>query len=170
VGSGGAIARHNRAFIPSWALSSVVRLDSRTIVAAGAGETLRISLVDQAGVVFPVADEPIGGAGAAWQVNRQFAVPPSVPRGRSYMLQFQVVSSGTPVAVIGLDNIDVLIPPRRAGDINQDGCVNVSDLLGVIAAWGSCPPAPAACAADTDGNGQVNVADLLAVIATWGCS
>ncbi len=49
------------------------------------------------------------------------------------------------------------------GDVNGDGIVNVSDLLGVITYWGGCP----ACAADLNGDGVVNVSDLLAVISIW---
>jgi len=46
----------------------------------------------------------------------------------------------------------------------HDGTVNVSDLLAVINAWGSC----SGCAADTNHDGAVNVSDLLAVINGWG--
>jgi hypothetical protein len=49
-------------------------------------------------------------------------------------------------------------------DINNDGTVNVQDLLAVIGAWGPCP----GCAADINDDQQVNVADLLAVIDAWG--
>lgn len=54
------------------------------------------------------------------------------------------------------------------GDVNDDGMVNVHDLLAVIAAWGRCPPPPAACPADVFSNGTVGVADLLFVIDNWG--
>ena len=54
------------------------------------------------------------------------------------------------------------------GDISADGAVNIEDLLAAIAAWGSCPPAPAQCPADITGDGSVNIADLLLVIANWG--
>ncbi len=59
-------------------------------------------------------------------------------------------------------------------DVNRDGSVNVSDLLAVITAWGTCAPpcasdvAPAATNALGAGDGQVNVADLLLVISGWG--
>ena len=59
--------------------------------------------------------------------------------------------------------------PKKLGDINEDGSVNVNDLLAVINSWGSCPPpCLPACLADVDGNCAVNVNDLLAVINTWG--
>lgn len=58
------------------------------------------------------------------------------------------------------------------GDVNDDGVVNVADLLAVISTWGACPGAPTFCAPDLAtaprGDGQVNVADLLNVITNWG--
>ena len=54
-------------------------------------------------------------------------------------------------------------------DINNDGMVNVDDLLAVINSWGICPTGN--CSADIaplGGDGQVNVDDLLAVINNWG--
>jgi hypothetical protein len=49
------------------------------------------------------------------------------------------------------------------GDINNDGLVNVTDLLTIIAAWGTNDPN-----ADVDADGIVAVGDLLAAIANWG--
>ncbi len=51
------------------------------------------------------------------------------------------------------------------GDINEDGQVDVTDLLQVILDWGSCPPFN--CPSDLDGNGLVNVEDLLIVLSGW---
>ena len=48
-------------------------------------------------------------------------------------------------------------------DINGDGTVNVSDLLIVIAYWGS-PGSPA----DVNEDGIVDVSDLLMVVGNWG--
>lgn len=58
--------------------------------------------------------------------------------------------------------------PHRATDINEDGVVNVTDLLSVITSWGSCGPCNTPCPADVNHNGTVNVADLLLVISDWG--
>jgi hypothetical protein len=52
-------------------------------------------------------------------------------------------------------------------DVNDDGFVDVDDLLAVITAWGVCPPLPAQCPADITLDGVVNVDDLLAVITNW---
>jgi len=49
------------------------------------------------------------------------------------------------------------------GDINDDGEVDVSDLLTIIAAWGSDDPL-----ADVDDDGIVGVSDLLIAIGNWG--
>jgi hypothetical protein len=49
------------------------------------------------------------------------------------------------------------------GDINNDGTVDVSDLLAVIGAWGNTSGPE-----DIDGDGVVAVGDLLIVIGNWG--
>jgi hypothetical protein len=53
--------------------------------------------------------------------------------------------------------------PICAGDVNLDGTVNITDLLGVIAAWGTADPA-----SDLNDDGVVNIVDLLGVISAWG--
>jgi hypothetical protein len=55
-----------------------------------------------------------------------------------------------------------------AADVNNDGSINVTDLLAVIGAWGPCSPAAPSCTGDINSDGAVNVTDLLAVIGTWG--
>ena len=49
-------------------------------------------------------------------------------------------------------------------DFNDDGFVDVADLLELLAAWGTDPIGPP----DIDGNRNVGVEDLLAVLAAWG--
>ena len=51
-----------------------------------------------------------------------------------------------------------------AADPNEDGMVDVDDLLMIINSWGPCPD----CAADINGSNAVDVDDLLAVINGWG--
>jgi len=48
-------------------------------------------------------------------------------------------------------------------DVNGDGSVDVSDILEIIAVWGSDDSN-----ADVNDDGTVNVSDLLAVVAAWG--
>jgi hypothetical protein len=55
----------------------------------------------------------------------------------------------------------------RAGDLNGDGVVDVSDLLILLAAWGPCPRS-GNCPADLNGDGAVDVSDLLILLANWG--
>jgi hypothetical protein len=74
-------------------------------------------------------------------------------------------STGTAIPG-GTAIIRIPLPPTNdcPADTNTDGNVNVTDLLAVIGAWGTC----AGCPADTNNDGQVNVTDLLAVIGAWG--
>lgn len=60
--------------------------------------------------------------------------------------------------------VGVVIPVPCPADVSGDGVVNVTDLLAVINAWGTC----AGCPADINSDGVVNVSDLLAVINAWG--
>ncbi|TVQ56518.1 MAG: hypothetical protein EA377_02100 [Phycisphaerales bacterium] len=54
-----------------------------------------------------------------------------------------------------------------AGDLNDDGAVNVFDLLELLQDWGPCPPAEE-CHADLNDDGVVNVFDLLQLLENWG--
>jgi len=66
----------------------------------------------------------------------------------------------------GIDNFQlevIVCGDTCLGDINNDGVVNISDLLAIIGAWGSDDPV-----ADLDGNGVVAVGDLLIAIGNWG--
>jgi predicted outer membrane repeat protein len=49
-------------------------------------------------------------------------------------------------------------------DINDDGAVDIQDLLAIVAAWGQC----FTCSEDLNYDGIVNVLDLLIVIDNWG--
>ncbi len=49
-------------------------------------------------------------------------------------------------------------------DLNNDGVVNVSDLLILLGDWGSCP----GCDSDLNNDGVVNVSDLLILLGDWG--
>jgi hypothetical protein len=64
--------------------------------------------------------------------------------------------------------IDCGVATPCPADIDDNGQVNVDDLLAVISGWGPCNN----CAPDIhpppDGNNQVNVDDLLLVISSWG--
>ncbi len=65
-------------------------------------------------------------------------------------------------------NFDVIPAPHCAppcpADLDGNGDVGVSDLLGLLASWGACK----GCPADFDGNDDVGVSDLLVLLANWG--
>lgn len=65
-----------------------------------------------------------------------------------------------PTSVV-LTVIEALSP----GDTNNDGLVNVTDLLTLLAQWGPCL---SIYAADFNADGVVNVTDLLTLLANWG--
>lgn len=71
-------------------------------------------------------------------------------------------------AMYGFDGLDSASGCSCPWDLNGNGNVGASDLLALIAAWGPCPPAPAACPADFDHDGSVGASDLLALLASWG--
>ena len=58
------------------------------------------------------------------------------------------------------------VAPRRPGDVNQDGQVDVADLLALLSRWG--PARPAGWDADFNGDGAVDTADLLTLLGNWG--
>jgi len=66
----------------------------------------------------------------------------------------------------GQVTVDVALP-ATPGDLNNDGVVNVSDLLILLGAWGTCPNA-STCPADLNDDGVVNVSDLLLLLGNWG--
>jgi hypothetical protein len=70
---------------------------------------------------------------------------------------------------VGVDKVIVEIMPRDVfdADIDNDGSVNVLDLVAIINNWGPCDGGPSQCPADVTGNGQVNVEDLIEVLFAW---
>ena len=89
---------------------------------------------------------------------------PSPPYPNFYMkesleVEFGIVPAATLTITIEEDSEEPSIP----GDTNNDGQVNVIDLLDVIAAFGSNSPS-----ADVNSDGIVNVLDILEVISNFG--
>ena len=65
-------------------------------------------------------------------------------------------------------NIPAALPPNdNSSDLNQDGSVNVADLLILLGSWGPCGDC-ADCPADLDDDCDVAVTDLLILLANWG--
>ena len=59
-------------------------------------------------------------------------------------------------------------PTGPVGDLNDDGVVDFSDLLILLAVWGPCPSPPDACDADLDESGATDFNDLLILLSNWG--
>ncbi len=63
---------------------------------------------------------------------------------------------------MGTKRIEEILP--CPWDLDDDDSVGTSDLLSLLAQWGTDPGGPP----DFDGNGNVGVSDLLALLANWG--
>jgi hypothetical protein len=68
------------------------------------------------------------------------------------------------------DNLALcLTPAARPEDVNQDGVVDLLDLLLVLGAWGPAPPpCPPHIPADVNADCTVDALDMLAVLTAWG--
>ena len=150
-----ANATHNLFFLPTGAQS--LEFEFR-VYAAAAGETLAIDLIDENGDVNSLVGILLPAIGP-W-TRQSTVIPPSIPRGHVYRLRF---AKGNTNAVVGIDDVDIIIQPPLIGDITGNGCVDVDDLLALINSWGPC----AGCPSDLTQNGDVDVDDLLIVINNW---
>jgi len=79
------------------------------------------------------------------------------------------VSIELDVLPVGGEEVEAIVRLNFAGeecpaDINDDGVIDVLDLLAILNAWGDCP----GCPEDITGDGVVDVLDLLEVLAAWG--
>jgi hypothetical protein len=72
---------------------------------------------------------------------------------------------GTPASVFV--EVDAPTTVGIPGDLNNDGVVNVADLLILFDNWGPCENCDA-CPADLNGDCVVNVADMLILFGNWG--
>ena len=68
----------------------------------------------------------------------------------------------------GSDPADPISTPDNVGDLDGDGVVGITDLLILLAGWGSCPAPPVPCPTDLDGDGSTGITDLLLLLANWG--
>ena len=67
----------------------------------------------------------------------------------------------------GLDGSHFILFGPIIGDLDGDGTVGISDLLILLASWGSCDECDN-CPADLNDDCTVGVADLLILLANWG--
>lgn len=78
---------------------------------------------------------------------------------------FQTNPCAGDITVSGVIEAGAACSPTN-GDTNDDGIVDVSDLLNVLADWG-CAGDPGSCLGDVNCDGFTNVSDLLDVLANW---
>lgn len=57
--------------------------------------------------------------------------------------------------------------PECPGDVDGDEYVGLSDIAGVISAWGETSP-PASVLTDVDGSGDIGLGDIALIIMHWG--
>jgi len=104
--------------------------------------------------------------GSQWEIA-SFLISEYVTPTDQIRVQF-VATDADPQSIVeaGIDNFQleiIVCGVACLGDINNDGVVDVTDLLAIIADWGT--PGPLT---DLDGDGVVAVGDLLIAIANWG--
>ena len=106
------------------------------------------------------------GTNSAWETT-SFTVSEYVEPSNQIRVAFVAEDTDPPSIVeAGIDNFQLEVITCGStclGDLNNDGMVNVSDILAIIGVWGSDDPA-----GDLDGNGVVAVGDLLTAIGNWG--
>ena len=103
-----------------------------------------------------------------------YSVPTELTKGHALALdsaQNLIVVGTTQGSTSGfVDFLALRYPgqvPSVPGDFDGDGHVGTSDLLSLLADWGSCPP-KGKCPSDLNGDGSVGTADLLILLANWG--
>ncbi len=71
------------------------------------------------------------------------------------------------VNIGGGDSVAVYVPYSCLADLDQDGMVDVQDLLMLLGNWGLCPPT-GIWPGDLNFDGTVDVVDLLELLGAWG--
>ncbi len=83
------------------------------------------------------------------------------------LAEISFVRISNPIDATEHIEIDALADVTPAGDINEDGAVNVLDLIELLLDFGATSALP--LDADLDGDGTVNVLDLIILLLTpWG--
>lgn len=110
-----------------------------------------------------------GGTSSVWQ-TASFVVSEYLQPTDMVRVAWSVEDANTASVVeAGIDNlqVDIFVCDQAEpcpGDINDDGGVDVEDILLMLAAWGESPGDPA----DLDGDGFVGVDDLLILLGGFG--
>ena len=87
------------------------------------------------------------------------------PFDGNYILSKRILRGGEffdPIGTYQWDHYVHITPSTIAGDVNNDGCVNGTDIGLLLGAWGTDDPVM-----DINGNGIVDGADIGLIIAHW---
>lgn len=130
-----------------------------------AGDSLLVELSSDNGATW-VELETVVTSSAQWNFQ-SFRIDSLLSPTDRMRVRFTASDLGSASLVeAGVDGVQIVratcTPP---GDANEDGSVNVTDLLALLGSWGICN---APCPADFDSNGLVNVTDLLILLSHWG--
>ncbi len=128
-------------------------------------DTLKTYISNDNGDTWTLVHETVG-TNSQWE-QTSFTVSAHIEPTNEVRIAFIAEDSDPPSIVeAGIDNFQLEIIVCGAdciGDINNDGTVNVTDVLAVIGDWSTSNPET-----DLDGNGIVAVGDLLILIGNWG--
>ncbi|MHC5027468.1 MAG: FG-GAP-like repeat-containing protein [Planctomycetota bacterium] len=136
----------------------------------GVPDSLTVDISNDDGDTWvPVLGHTTADTAAAWQpislLVSDFVTPTSTVR-----MRFSIADEpNDSITEAGID--DFVVDAFDCGgelcpaDINEDGNVNVEDMVEVILNWGPCD---GPCASDVTGDGFVNVEDLVQVVLAWG--
>lgn len=69
---------------------------------------------------------------------------------------------------VGMDNVRIHWDGPQAADLDNNGWVDVRDMVLLVSSFGACPAQPEPCPADLDANGTVGQDDLLIGSSHWG--
>lgn len=151
----------------STALAAAVSNDGSIVIGSNGGSPFsRRSIIWTNGVQQDLYTYLVDQGTTGLEGYTSMGTPLGANEAMTSVVGFGLVFAGAPSAWL------VTFPPTAdcPADINQNGGVDVADLLTVIGSWGPCAK-PNNCPADiapAGGDDLVNVADLLAVIGAWG--
>ncbi len=140
---------------------------SNNVGSAPNEDVLRIYVSDDGGSSWVLARTIGPASGTGWSVVSvpvsDFVVPGA---GNRFRFEASDLGEGSVVeaAIDAFRITTVQCADPGPADLDSDGQIGVTDLLALLAAWGTDPGGPP----DLDGDGIVGVTDLLSLLAGWG--